>query len=137
MLVKLPYKMVLLVRSENEKTPLVVLPHEIELLRTLHGDEAVREIDSPAPEGLTECEFDTADEYGRLEQNYRGDVNGQSPVRAAFGSLKEFEASFESVGSSLGDKEALIEQAKELGIAATKNWGIEKLQAAIDAALEA
>ena len=135
MIVKLPYKTVLLVRSENEKTPLVVLLHEIELLRTLHGEEAVRDTDIEPPEGLAECEFDTADEYARLEQNYRGDVNGLTPVRAAFGSLKEFEASFESVGSSSGDKESLLEQAKELGIPATKNWGIEKLQAAIDAAL--
>jgi hypothetical protein len=30
-----------------------------------------------------------------------------------------------------GEKDALIEKAKALGIAATKNWGVDKLNGAI------
>jgi hypothetical protein len=33
-----------------------------------------------------------------------------------------------------GEKDALIEKAKALGIAATKNWGVDKLNAAISEA---
>lgn len=141
MKVTLACLVVLLVRSESEKTPLTVLPHEVEVLKALHGEDAIRETDAEPP--VKEVTFDTADEYGRLEQMYRGDVAGLSPTRAALGDLEEFEASFKNVDSGdNGDNEdearqaELIEEAKALGIKATKNWGIPKLEEAIAQARE-
>lgn len=129
MKVTLPYLIVLLCRSEMEKTPLVVYPHEIEVLKALHGEDQIREIDATPP--VSEGEFETADEYARLQQYYRGNENVSDPVRLALGTLKDFEESLVQVGGDDDEKDALIAEAKELGIKATKTWGIEKLQAAI------
>lgn len=131
MLIKLPYQVVLLCRSEMEKIPLTVYPHEVEVLKALHGDDQIRETDATPP--VLEGEFETADEYSRLQQYYRANQEIGDPVRLALGSLKDFEASFSQVGggSDDGEKDALIAEAKELGIKATKTWGIEKLQGAI------
>jgi len=129
MKVTLPYLIVLLCRSEMEKTPLVVYPHEIEVLKALHGEDQIREIDAEPP--VKEGTFETADEYARLQQYYRGNENVSDPVRLALGTLKDFEESLVQVGGDDSEKDALIAEAKELGIKATKTWGIEKLQAAI------
>lgn len=125
MKVTLPYQMVLLVRGEGSKTPLIVLPHEIDILRATHGEDSIQLSDDVPP--IKECTFDTADEFSRLEQVYKGGSDNNNPTRAVFRNLDEFEASFD-FGT---DKAALIAEAKGLGIAATKNWGVEKLQAAI------
>jgi hypothetical protein len=97
MKVTLPYQIVLLCRTEIEKTPLVVLPHEVEVLKSLHGEDAIREIDSELPNGVTDSTFDTAEEYSRLEQYYRGNENNQRPVFNALGSLADFENSLSAV----------------------------------------
>lgn len=128
MKVTLPYQIVLLVRGEGSKTPLIVLPHEIDILRATHGEDSIQLSDDVPP--VKECTFDTADEFARLEQVYKGGSENSNPTRAVFRNLDEFEASFD-FGA---DKNALIAEAKALGIPATKNWGIEKLQAAIDEA---
>jgi hypothetical protein len=129
MKVTLPYQLVLLVRGEGSKTPLIVLPHEVDILRAVHGEDSIQLTDETPP--IKEATFDTADEFARLEQYYKGGSEHPNPTREIFRNLDEFEGSFD-VGS---DKEALIAQAKELGIPATKTWGIAKLQAAIDEAL--
>lgn len=130
MKVTLPYQMVLLVRGEGSKIPLTVLPHEIDILRVMHGEDAISLTDDVLP--IKECTFETADEYARLEQYYRGNADVHNPTKAVFRTLADFEAAFDTAGGA--DKAALIEEAKSLGIPATKNWGIEKLQAAIDEA---
>lgn len=132
MKVTLPYLVVLLVRGEGSKTPLTVLPHEVEILKHIHGDDNIIETDDVPP--IEKATFDTEDELARLEQYYHGDNERPNPTRAVFRNLDEFEASFNSVGGE--DKAALVEEAKALGIAATMNWGIAKLQDAIAAAKE-
>lgn len=132
MKVTLPYVVVFVVRGEGSKTPKVVLPHEVEILRAQFGDDAILETnDKPH---IKECEFDTEDEFARLQETYRGDADNPNPTARVFRSLDEFEAAFKSVASVGVDKAALIEEAKVLGIAANKNWGVEKLQKAIAAA---
>lgn len=139
---KLPYQVVLVKRSENEKTPTVVLAHEIEVLKVLHGEDGVILTDDISPVKNAEFRFDEseegealtlADEYARLEQYYRGNENIPFPVREALGKVDDFVNSFEAGDGD--EKESLLEQAKELGIKAAKTWGIEKLKAAIDAKL--
>lgn len=99
MKVTLPYQVVLVCRSENEKTPVTVLPHEIEILKVLHGDD-IRETDANPP--VKESTFDTEDEYSRLQQYYKGNQEVTDPVRQALGTLKDFEESFVAVGKSKG-----------------------------------
>lgn len=139
---KLPYQVVLVRRSEAEKTPVVVLAHELEVLKAMHGEDGVILTDDVPPVKEAEFRFDEsedgealtlADEYARLEQYYRGNENNPYPVREALGKVDDFVNSFEANGSD--EKDALIEQAKELGIKATKTWGVDKLKAAIDAKL--
>jgi len=127
MKVTIPYQVVLVCRSENEKTPVTVLPHEIEILKVLHGDD-IRETD--AKPTVKESTFETEDEYARLQQYYKGNQEVSDPVRQALGTLKDFEESFEVVDGS-DEKSALIEEALSLGIEAKKTWGVAKLQTAI------
>lgn len=143
MKVMLTYVIVLLCRSENEKTPLVVLPHEVEVLKALHGEDAVRDVEAELPAGIKKTEFDTAEEYSRLQQYYRGNDATPDPVRSALGTLDDFEAMFErksarnsdgNEGDAGNQKTALLEEAKALGIAANKNWGVDKLKSAIEEA---
>lgn len=127
MKIKLPYQTVLLIRGEGCKIPLTVMPHEVEVLRAMHGEENVQETDIVPP--IKEAEFDTADEYSRLEQYYHGDNDNKNPTRSVWRSLEDFEASFAPAGGT--DKASLLEQAIALGIPAKSNWGIAKLQQAI------
>lgn len=126
-----PYLLVLLRRSENEKTPLTVFPHEVEVLKKLHGEDSILETEDEPP--VKQGEFDTEAEYARLESMYKGNERVPYPVEAALGDLDEFESSFEGLEEDT-EKAALIAEAKELGLKATKNWGIEKLQTEIAAA---
>lgn len=130
MKVTLQYQMVLLVRGEGSKIPLTVLPHEIDILRVMHGEDSIQLIDDAPP--VKERAFETEDEYSRLEQYYRGNADVPNPTKTVFRTLADFESAFGNAGAI--DKDALIEEAKALGIPATKNWGVEKLQAAIDEA---
>lgn len=134
MKVTLPYQMVLLVRGEGSKIPLTVLPHEIDILRVMHGEDAIHLISDAPP--IKECTFETSDEYSRLEQYYRGNADVHNPTKAVFRTLTDFEDAFNPAGATAvsTDKAALVEEAKALGIPATKNWGVDKLQSAIDEA---
>lgn len=124
-----PVVVVLLRRSENEKTPLAVMPHEIEVLKALHGEDAVLPTEDTPP--VASVEFDPEEEYTRLQGLYIGNDRIPNPVREGVGTLEEFVESFEGVGGGDDEKDALIEKAKSLGLKATKNWGIEKLETEI------
>lgn len=113
MKVTLPYQVVLLCRSEVEKTPLVVLPHEVEVLKALHGEDKVRETDADLPAGVTESTFDTAEEYARLEQYYRGNENNQRPVYNALGTLDDFENSLSQIPAKPKASKAKASKAAE------------------------
>jgi hypothetical protein len=118
-------------RNENSKTPVIIYPHEVPVLQVMFGEEGVEVTDTDP--GIAPGTFDTADEYSRLEQYYKGSSEIANPTREAFRNLKEFEAGFEDEdGGEEGLKDELIARAKELGIpGVTKNWGIPKLEAAI------
>lgn len=92
MKVKLDCQVVLLVRGEGSKTPITVLPHEIDILRAMHGENAVQETDVTPP--VTFVEIDTEDEYVRLQEMYRGSNEQPNPTRDVFRSLSDFEAAF-------------------------------------------
>lgn len=126
-----PCVVVLLRRSENEKTPLTVMPHEIEVLKALHGEDNIIETQDTPP--VKSVEFEPAEEYARLQGLYIGNEHVTNPVREGVGTLDEFVSSFENMGGSVDEdlKLQLIEEAKSLGLKATKNWGIEKLEAEI------
>jgi hypothetical protein len=94
MILTLPYQMVLLVRGESSKTALAVLPHEIDILRFQFGENSVEPVDAGLPNGLDEIELDTADEYARLQDYYRGNGDNPNPTREVFRTLADFEASF-------------------------------------------
>lgn len=93
MQVTLPYQVVLLVRTESHKTPLIVQAHEIEVLKALHGADNIEITDAEPP--VAEGTFEVADEYERLKQAYRGNNDIPDPVREGVGTLADFEASFE------------------------------------------
>lgn len=131
-MMKSKYVVVYLKRGEGSKIPLTVYPHEIEILQALHLDAEIELTDFEPP--VLEGEFDIEEEFERLQQYYRGNENTPNPTLAAYRRLSEFAALFEGQGSD-DEKEELLEQAKTLGIKATKNWGIEKLQNAIDEVL--
>lgn len=127
MKVTLPYVIALVVRGEGSKTPSIVFPHEIEVLKTMHGDDAVviAEEDAPVKEGT----FDTADEYVRLQGYYRGDNENPNPTTRVFRNLDEFESAF---GAAVGDSKAdLLVKAQELGVPANKQWSLAKIKQAI------
>lgn len=132
MKVTLPYQVVLLVRGEGSKVPLIVLPHEVEVLKNMHGEDHIQLTDAEPP--IKESVFETADEYSRLEQYYRGNVDNPNPTRAVWRTLDEFENSF---SADKTDKAALLEEAVSLGIPAKATWGAAKLQQAITEALDA
>lgn len=127
-----PCVVVLLRRSENEKTPLTVMPHEIEVLKALHGDDSVIETDDTPP--VKSIDFDPEQEYVRMQGMYIGNDRVPDPVREGVGKLEDFIESFEGVqgGGEYDERKLeLIEEAKSLGLKATKNWGIEKLETEI------
>jgi len=130
MKVTLPYVVALVKRGEGSKTPVVIFPHEVEILRAQLGEDAVEVTDDTPP--VQEGSFETEDEYVRLQEYYRGNGDEPNPTTRVWRNLGEFEADF---GPVVGDdKQALLAEALALGIKANKNWGIEKLTAAIEEA---
>ena len=147
---------VLIVRSENEKTPVTVFPHEVPILEYIHGDDAVQVTDATPP--VATGSFDAKEEFARLQQRYVGNI-GQNPTVEVYGSEKEFVAAFKKSSEFTEDeevihvasedepdndpdfsgegsdedayKEGLIEDAKKLGIKANGTWGVAKLEEAI------
>lgn len=126
MKVTLPYQVVLHIRGEGSKVPLIVLPHELEVLRAMHGEDSIQETSDASP--IKESVFETADEYSRLEQYYKGNAENTNPTRSVWRTLEAFEDSF---SADKVDKAALLEEALSLGIPAKGNWGANKLQQAI------
>lgn len=97
MKVTLPYQVVLVVRGEGSKTPKVVLPHEVEILREQFGADSIVETDHEPY--MKEGEFDTAEEYVRLQETYRGSSDNPNPTTRVFRTLADFEAAFENADS--------------------------------------
>lgn len=127
MKVTLPYVVALVLRGESSKTPVVVFPHEVEILKTIHGEDSVQVTEDVAP--VKEAEFDTEDEYARLQQYYKGDSENPNPTTRTFRNLDEFESAF---GGVVGDdKNDLIAEAIDLGIPAKKQWSTAKIKQAI------
>lgn len=87
-----PYQMVLLKRGEGSKTPLCVLPHEVDILIAMHGEHSVEFTDIEPP--IREITFDTNDEYTRLQGYYIGDFERPNPTVSVFRKLNDFENSF-------------------------------------------
>jgi hypothetical protein len=56
--------------------------------------------------------FDSEEEAAKIEEGYKTEATAADDTQS-------------------DDKDALIAKAKELGIPATKNWGVAKLEAAI------
>lgn len=130
MKVTLPYLVVLVVRGEGSKTPKVVLPHEVEILRAQFGDDAIVETnDKPH---INEAEFETEEEYARLQETYRGDADNPNPTARVFRNLADFEAAFESAassGSSALTAAQLKEKLTELGVEFPPRANKEQLEA--------
>ena len=66
-------EIVLVCRSEIEKTPKTVYPHEIAVLEVIHGPSRIERSDAAAPIGVVE--LDAEAEFARLLTEYapRGD----------------------------------------------------------------
>ena len=90
---------VLLVRSQNSKIPLIVAEHEIPILKLLHGGEnedlqdgVIEYVDIEPP--VLYIEAVTMDEeYSRLKNFYLGNENLPNPTRAVYPTLKSFSES--------------------------------------------
>jgi hypothetical protein len=141
-----PCLVVLLRRSENEKTPLTVMPHEVEVLKALHGEDSVSETEDTPP--VKSVEFDPEEEYARLEGLYIGNDRVSNPVREGVGTLDEFVSSFDGykaakankttvtkqTNSEDAEKDELVEKAKVLGIKSPHLFGVDKLKEKIEEA---
>jgi len=157
MKVTLNYLVAQLVRSQDQKTPLVVLPHEVTILEAIHGEDHIVVTEDQPPEGLREPHtFDTEDEYPRLQEYYKQSIAGQNAVVSVWKDQKAFDADFDGddepakpakkdAAKPAGkqpteadlEKAELIEQAKELGIKANSNWSVERLKTDIAAKKDA
>jgi hypothetical protein len=127
MKITLPYVVALVIKGEGSKTPVIVLPHEVDILKSLHGEDAIEVTEVTPP--IKESIFETEDEYQRCQQYYKGGVDNPNPTRSVFRNLDDFESAF--AGAVGEDKKALVQEAKELGIKATMSWGVDKLKEAI------
>jgi hypothetical protein len=92
MKVKLHYQVVLIRRGESSKTPVTVLPHEIDILTAQHGDGSIELTNAVPP--VESVEIDTVDEYERLQEMYRGSNEMPNPTREVFRNLDDFESAF-------------------------------------------
>lgn len=127
MQVTLPLVVAIIIRGEGSKVPVTVFPHEVEILKALHGSDSVEvsDIDPTVAEG----KFDTLDEYARLQEYYKGNVDIPNPTQAVFRNIDEFESAFAAVvGESKAD---LLARAQELGIEANNRWSTVKIKQAI------
>lgn len=127
MKITLPYVIALVVRGEGSKTPTIVYPHEVEILKAMHGEDSVTIASEDAP--VKEGTFDTEDEYVRLQGMYKGDNDNPNPTVRVFRNLDEFESAF---GAAVGENKAdLLAKAIELGVPANKQWSLAKIKQAI------
>lgn len=121
-------------RDAQTTTPVTIPLYEVPILKQIFGEENVA-VGAVASEDWSA----SSDEFDRLTRKYGEEVVEKVYGTKAAGGLEnaiERIASKEApkakaeeqTGSS---KDALIAQAKELGINATRTWGEEKLLAAI------
>lgn len=116
-------------RDAQTITPVTVPAYELAVLKDVFGDENV------VTGGVAGQWRESEDEFDRLSRKY-----GQAAVEKVYGTKASggLENAIERADrkeSKANDAQAeLLEKAKALGIQATKNWGIAKLQAAIDEA---
>lgn len=71
-------EVVLVCRSEMEKTPKVVYPHEIAVLEVIHGAARIERTEAEAPIGVVE--LDAESEFARLLTEYAPRGEKPDPV---------------------------------------------------------
>lgn len=83
-------QIVFICRTEVEKTPKIVYPHEIDVLRVIHGPNRIELSDAVSPLGTVELELEA--EYQRLLDEYAQATAGGAahPVVTVYGSFDEF-----------------------------------------------
>lgn len=83
-------QIVFICRTEVEKTPKIIYPHELEVLRAVHGPNRIELSDAPSPLGEVELELEA--EYQRMLDEYAQATAGGAPhpVVAVYGSFEEF-----------------------------------------------
>lgn len=79
---------VLVCRSEIEKTPKIVYPHEVLVLNALHGENKIETTDEKSPNGTKEV--DTEVEFQRLLDEYKQPGDKPHPVIEVFGNYDGF-----------------------------------------------
>ena len=85
---KIDSLVVLVCRSEIEKTPKIVYPHEIAVLKELHGDNKIELTDEKSPLGTQDV--DTEVEFQRLLNEYQQAGDKPHPVIEVFGNYDGF-----------------------------------------------
>ena len=81
-------QVILVCRSEIEKTPKIVYPHEIDVLKALHGDSRVELTDEPSP--LGEVLLDAEVEFQRLLNEYQQSGDKAHPVGEVYKNFDGF-----------------------------------------------
>jgi hypothetical protein len=69
-------------RTEMEKTPKIVFPHEVAVLQALHGDSKIEITEYASP--LGEQELDSEAEYARLMTEYTTAGDKPHPVTMVY-----------------------------------------------------
>lgn len=85
---KFASQVVLVCRSEIEKTPKIVYPHEIAVLKELHGENRIELTSEKSP--LGEQTLDLEAEYQRLLNEYQQPAGKPHPVVEVFNSFDGF-----------------------------------------------
>lgn len=83
-------QVVFICRTEVEKTPKIIYPHELDVLRAIHGHNRIELSDAPSPLGAVELELEA--EYQRMLDEYAQSTAGGAahPVVTVYGSFDEF-----------------------------------------------
>lgn len=89
MTVSLDTQIVLICRTEVEKTPKTVFAHEVEVLRKIHGERRIELTDAKSPVG--KVDVDLSEEYQRLLDEYSlAEGEDGHPVINLFGDVESF-----------------------------------------------
>lgn len=81
-------QVVLVCRSEIEKTPKTVYPHEVEVLQFIHGPARVELTNEAAPIGTVELDAEV--EFARLLTEYAPRGDKEDPVIAVYRNFDGF-----------------------------------------------
>lgn len=79
---------VLVCRTEVEKTPKIVFPHEVDVLKALHGESRIELTDAASPLGTVE--LDAEAEFQRLINEYAPKGDKPHPVTEVYRSYDDF-----------------------------------------------